>query len=420
MISAIGNHLWQSTLFAVAIAVLAAMLRDHGAHARYWLWWAASAKFLVPFSLLTLLGGALRDAGAPRFELAAWPAALDVLAQPMPAAPAWTPFLLALAAGWGLGVLAVAAAWSLRARKVRALLRGSEPYVRAASARAAGEPEVRTAVGLLEPALVGILRPVLLLPRSIAEHLTPAQLSAVLEHELAHWRRRDNLTAATHMLVEVVFWFHPLVWWIGARLIEERERACDEAVVRAGHDGRTYAEAILNVCERYVASALKCAAGISGADLKRRVVDIARNRAMSDLSIGSKILLAGFAACTFAVPVILGAAAQGGAEPRPLIRIAPDYPTDALAARREGEVELEFTIAANGTTKDIVVVDSSSPEFEEPAVAALSRWRYSPTNVECVGTVCTPIPNAVAEERRGVRTLLRWQLDSVNPQAEAE
>jgi bla regulator protein BlaR1 len=419
MLTEIVNHLWQSTLFAIAIAALAATLRSYGAHARYWLWWAASAKFLVPFSLLTLLGSALRDAGTPQFELAEWLPALGVLAAPMPAAPAWTPFLGALAVVWGLGSLVVAGAWMLRALKVRALLRGSEPYARV-PARAAGGPEVRTASGLLEPALVGVVRPVLLLPRSIAEHLSRPQLDAVLEHELAHWRRRDNLTAATHMLVEAVFWFHPLVWWLGARLVEERERACDEAVVRAGHDGRTYAEAILTVCERYVASALKCAAGISGADLKRRVVEIARNRAMSELSIRSKILLAGFAACTFAVPVILGAAAQGGAEPRPLVRINPDYPTEALAARREGEVQLEFTIAANGTTKDIVVVDSSSPEFEEPAVAALSRWRYSPTNVECDGPVCTPIANAVAEERRGVRTVLRWQLASVNPQAEAE
>ena len=417
MLPEIVNHLGQSTLFAVAIAALAAMLRGYGAHVRYWLWWAASAKFLIPFSLLTFLGSALREAGAPPFELAEWPAALDVLAQPMPDASAPAPLLLALAVVWAAGSLAVATAWALRALKVRALLRGSEPY---APARVAGGPEVRTSPGLLEPALVGILRPVLLVPRSIAQHLSQAQLDAVLEHELAHWRRRDNLTAATHMLVEAVFWFHPLVWWLGARLVEERERACDEAVVRAGHDGRTYAAAILNVCERYVASALKCAAGISGADLKRRVVDIAGNRAMSELSIRSKILLAGFAACTFAVPVILGAAAQGGAELRPLVRINPDYPPEALAARREGEVQLQFTIAANGTTKDIVVVDSSSPEFEEPGVAALSRWRYSPTNIECVGTVCTPIANAVAEERRGVRTVLRWQLASVNPQAEAE
>ena len=75
MLTEIVNHLWQSTLVAAAIAVLAALLRNDGAHVRYWLWWAASAKFLVPFSLLMLLGGALRDAGAPRFELGEWPAA---------------------------------------------------------------------------------------------------------------------------------------------------------------------------------------------------------------------------------------------------------------------------------------------------------------------------------------------------------
>ena len=160
------------------------------------------------------------------------------------------------------------------------------------------------------------MRPVLLLPRGISEHLSQAQLGAVLEHELAHWRRRDNLTAAAHMLVEAVFWFHPLVWWIGARLVEERERACDEAVVRAGHDGRTYAEGILNVCERYVASALKCAAGISGADLKQRVVEIARNRVMSELPIQKKILLGTFALSTLLAPIIFGAAAQSVDEPR--------------------------------------------------------------------------------------------------------
>jgi bla regulator protein BlaR1 len=54
-------------------------------------------------------------------------------------------------------------------------------------------------------------------------------MEAMLAHELCHVRRRDNLTSAMHMVVEVVFWFHPLVWWIGVRLMEERERACDEA-----------------------------------------------------------------------------------------------------------------------------------------------------------------------------------------------
>jgi TonB family protein len=418
MLTEIVNHLWQSTLVAAALAALATMLRDDGAYARYWLWWAASVKFLVPFSLLATLGRTLGEAGVPRLELADWRATVDVLAQPMPEAVPWTPLALALLGVWALGLLAVVGIGTMRALKVRALLRESVSYA-AVLPRVANSLEVRTSESLLEPALVGVARPVLLLPRDIGEHLPQAQLGAVLEHELAHWRRRDNLTAAVHMVVEAVFWFHPLVWWIGARLVAERERACDEAVVRAGHDGRTYAEGILNVCERYVASTLKCAAGISGADLKQRVVEIARNRVMSELSMQKKIFLGAFALGTLLMPIIFGAAAQGGDEPRPMVRIRPDYPQEALAAGREGEVRLEFTIAANGTVKDVVVVDSSSPEFEAPAVTALLRWRYLPTNVECVGTVCTPNANAPAVERPGMRTELRFQLADVNPEAEA-
>ena len=90
---------------------------------------------------------------------------------------------------------------------------------------------VRASPGLLEPGVVGWVKPVLLVPEGIAERLTPRQLEAVLAHELCHVRRRDNLTSAIHMIVEAMFWFHPLVWWIGARLVEERERACDEGVL---------------------------------------------------------------------------------------------------------------------------------------------------------------------------------------------
>jgi len=54
-------------------------------------------------------------------------------------------------------------------------------------------------------------------------------------HEVQHVRRRDNLAAAMHLVVEAIFWFHPLVWWLGARLVEERERACDEEVLRLGN-----------------------------------------------------------------------------------------------------------------------------------------------------------------------------------------
>ena len=81
-------------------------------------------------------------------------------------------------------------------------------------------------------------------------------------------RRRDNLAAAIHMVVEAIFWFHPLIWWLGARLMEERERACDEEVLRLGNPPRVYAESILKICEFSVGSPLACISGVTGADLQ--------------------------------------------------------------------------------------------------------------------------------------------------------
>lgn len=69
----------------------------------------------------------------------------------------------------------------------------------------------------LEPGILGVFHPVLLLPAGISERLNDEQLNAILIHELCHVRRRNNLAAALHMLVEALFWFHPQVWWIGAR-----------------------------------------------------------------------------------------------------------------------------------------------------------------------------------------------------------
>ena len=59
MIGAFTNHLWQSTLFVVAAWIVAAALRQNGAHVRHRVWVVASLKFLVPFSILMSLGGAM-------------------------------------------------------------------------------------------------------------------------------------------------------------------------------------------------------------------------------------------------------------------------------------------------------------------------------------------------------------------------
>jgi uncharacterized protein (TIGR03435 family) len=146
----------------------------------------------------------------------------------------------------------------------------------------------------------------LLLPEGIGERLNPAQLDAILAHELCHVRRRDNLTSAIHMAVQAVFWFHPLVWWLGARLLDERERACDEEVLRLGSKPQVYAEGILNVCKLYVESPPSCVSGVTGANLKRRIEQIMTQRTGGRLSSTRKLLLAGAAILALAGPVLTG------------------------------------------------------------------------------------------------------------------
>jgi TonB family protein len=407
MLTVLLNHLWQSTLFAMAIALLIPFVRNNGAHVRYWLWWGASVKFLVPFAWLSALGASLYESSAPIFELSEFTATVGRVIEPV-AAPLPAGLTLALLGAWALGVVAVLAYWLKRALAIRAAVSSADDCADAWAAHAG--LAVKQADTVLEPGIVGIVRPVLLVPRSIAARLTLAQLRAVVAHEVSHWRRRDNLTAALHMVVEAAFWFHPLVWWIGARLIEERERACDEAVINAGHDPRTYADGVLNVCELYVATRLACAAGVSGADLKRRVTFIMRSGVMHKLNAIKRVLLSAAALGALLVPIAVGvlrgapALAQDDRDVIPLVRIAPDYPPGASAQGLEGHVVLEFTITAEGVTRDIHVVESSAPIFEEPAIRAVSRWRYSPRVID-----------GAAVERAGVHTVIRFALERDAP-----
>jgi beta-lactamase regulating signal transducer with metallopeptidase domain len=126
----------------------------------------------------------------------------------------------------------------------------------------------------MEPGMFGILQPVLIWPEGLSERLDDDHIEAVMIHEIAHAKRKDNLTAALHMLVEAAFWFHPLVWWMERRMVEERERACDEAVVEMGSRPGVYAESLLKAVRFCVESPLVCVAGVTGADLNRRVRSI--------------------------------------------------------------------------------------------------------------------------------------------------
>lgn len=180
----------------------------------------------------------------------------------------------------------------------------------------------------------------LLMPEGLANHLSSEQMCSIVAHEVSHLRRRDNLTFAIHMLSQVVFWFYPLTWWLGKRLIAERERACDEAVVASGYDPGVYAESILKVCHFYVQSPLPCTAGVSGAALKDRVEAIMSDHIIRRVPAVTKALLLALAAAGIAAPLAVGMLTARRASAQ---AVTPSLPgsaasTEAEIARRRYEL----------------------------------------------------------------------------------
>jgi beta-lactamase regulating signal transducer with metallopeptidase domain len=322
MIDPLINHLWQSTVCALLAALLTLAFRRNGAKVRFVIWLAASMKFLIPFSLFVSVGEYLRwetapalprDSGLLIFGQIAQPAAVvtsdfAVTASGSASFPwGWNTWTILLSI-WLLGSLALLLLRLYQWLWLSVIVKTASPLDIDASI------PVRETTNTFEPGIFGIFSPTLLMPAGIVSHLAPAQLDAILAHELCHWRRRDNLAAALHMLVEVLFWFHPLVWWLGGRLVVERERACDEAVIQSGRDREIYAEGILKVCQHYV-ELPACAAGVSGGLLRKRIEGIMTNPILSKLPVAKRCLLSSAALIVIATPIALGLTGGAGAAP---------------------------------------------------------------------------------------------------------
>ena len=315
MLAAVINHLWQSTLFALGAGVLTLVLRHHSAGIRFGLWFSASVKFLLPFALLSLLGSRIPHArpspgtnagGAQVIGMAIdrivapMPASGPVISAAHPGADSMHVWLGLIGIVWACGVIGVACYWLAGWRRIRRVRLASTPI-------SMDFPiPVRTTRVMQEPAVAGIVRPVLLLPEGIEDWLSREQLRAILAHERCHIRRHDNLKAALHMVVEALFWFHPLVWWLQTRLVAERERACDEEVLANGNDAHVYAEGIVRVCQNYLDSPLRCAAGVGGGDLAKRIDVILSSPRHVRLSALQVLLLSGMASAAVAGPIVSG------------------------------------------------------------------------------------------------------------------
>lgn len=291
---------WQVTLVALGLAVILGLMRRASARARH----VVACGFVglailgpvVTFALIPL-PAPVTPAAASRVPVLVRPArekdapppagsgssVSPLLPDARPSAPsamgsarsatpmpwrAWretmgrrvAPFTPWLALGWAVGVALLSGrlllGWRHAGRLRRLGVRPAAPEWQARLATLAGRMRVHRPVLLLEsvlaevPAVVGALRPVILLPVGIWTGLSVAQVEMILAHELAHVHRHDYLVNLALALFETLGFFHPAAWWLAAVVRREREHACDDLAVAAccpGGDARPYARALASL-----------------------------------------------------------------------------------------------------------------------------------------------------------------------------
>ena len=251
---ALLHFIWQGSLLALAAAVALWLARRRTPAARYMMACAALIAMvacpIVTGYLAASVGSPMPIAGESGSGSASGPqsASGDV----PEAGPPVLRFMRGQSGGWpersslltliawfwaaGVAVLTIrmAAGWRrIRTLQRLALATDASAWQHAAD-RLAARFHVRTAVHVVEtalidaPAVVGWLKPVILLPVAALASLSPAQVEAILAHELAHVRRADFVVNLVQTIAETLLFFDPAVWWVSARIRAEREHSCDD------------------------------------------------------------------------------------------------------------------------------------------------------------------------------------------------
>ena len=181
--------------------------------------------------------------------------------------------------GWMLGVMLLAArlvsGW-LWIQRLRIHAKPASATLCGTAERLARRLHISRAVRTVEscivevPTVIGWLKPVVLVPASALAGLSPAQLEAVLAHELAHVRRHDYLVNLLQTIVETLLFYHPAVWWVSRQIRIERENCCDDLAVQLCGDRLLYAQALADL-EQLRASRARFALAATGGSLVHRV-----------------------------------------------------------------------------------------------------------------------------------------------------
>ena len=224
-------------------------------------------------------------------------------------------FSLRLIGGWTLAML-------LRSRFVRpAPLEWQQRFERLAARVRVSRPVRLLLSGLVQtPAVIGWLRPVVLVPAGVFAGLPPDQIEALLVHELAHIRRVDYLAGILQSIVEALLFYHPAVWWVSGHIRAEREHCCDDIAVSVTADVVTYARA-LAAMETSRLSPVYMAA--NGGSLVRRIARLLGQQR----PVAARTPAASAAVVCGALAVIAAISLSGQTQPRPKFEVASVKPS---------------------------------------------------------------------------------------------
>jgi TonB family protein len=303
----LANHLWQATLFSLLPIMAALALWRGSARGRHAAWMIAALKFALPATLAGSLAGSLGlslGSSKPGIAQIAEPIGYWWIADDTVGLDSGhNEMLCVFTLIWLAGVTLILAVWIRRrlrfSRAIKAGAMTTLPREKAGLERARltlgffGAVELVTTPGLTQPGVAGVLKPAILLPRGMSDGLTDQELDAVLLHELVHIKRRDNLVSNACVFLCSIFWFHPLVWLIDRRLLCERERACDEAVVSLGASTEAYAASLLKVLQFCLGRKTAGVSYASGSNLRRRINRIMAGNSDKRVDLAQRLILSG-------------------------------------------------------------------------------------------------------------------------------
>ncbi len=325
---------WQAVVLAAAIWAITRLTRKSSAAFRHALWVLLLIKLIVPPTLATPWSAATLAAGAIPGRIGTHSASFQfdeteiaVLGERATqrdaagvAAPSMPPQSEASVVGvvemallvWaGVASLVFTACVVQYRRYLRRVARGVQPLppeLAERVARLAREFRVRERfdTGMSSeiriPAVFGFRRPLMLLPRAMADELTCEQQDALIGHELAHIKRHDIQIGWGALALMSVYWFHPAVWLAGFNIRREREMACDDMVLHTTRqDSQAYASTLVRAAESFD-GAVPAGAGFLGLlevsdnllNRMRSVLDARRTRRMTWRAAAAVMMVVAF------------------------------------------------------------------------------------------------------------------------------